>query len=229
LLGETTNRTGVDCHPDGFAGLLIADETLVLDAYADAVQQYYCRSVVCDTVSVFDHIASQNPELYDERTAMLADGVWRGDTFGTIEYLEDGHRDIFDAWQAELADAEMDVVQFTEQHYPTVYASIIAETTGKPIVPAPRPYPMTSVYPNPFNPETTIGFSSTDRGPVSLAIYDVSGRLVRLLVHETLPSGSHTAVWDGRDDQGQPVASGMYFYKLVADSFSETRKILLVK
>jgi FlgD Ig-like domain len=230
LLGEARNRTGINCQLDRFEGPLIADYGRVLEAYADAVHQFYCGDFGgCDTLSIFNHVAALHPELYDDQAAMIADGEWVTDEYETIAYLEDGHRDIFDAWQTELADAGMDMVQFTERNYRAVYASIIAETTGKPSVISPRPIPTTSSYPNPFNPETTIGFTTTDRGPVSVAIYDVSGGLVRTLVHETLSSGSHTAVWDGRDDRGQRVPSGMYFYRFVAGSFSETRKILLLK
>ena len=88
---------------------------------------------------------------------------------------------------------------------------------------------MTRSYPNPFNPETTISFAVKSRGAVSLAIYDVAGQLVRTLVDETLAEGSYSRVWDGRDNAGQPMSSGVYFYKFATNSSSDTKKIVLLK
>jgi uncharacterized repeat protein (TIGR02543 family) len=88
---------------------------------------------------------------------------------------------------------------------------------------------LSQVYPNPFNPQTTIGFSVKDRGLVSLKVYNVTGQMVRTLVNESLAAGPHKNVWDGRDDGGRPVSSGVYFCKLVANGFSQTEKMVLLK
>ena len=84
-------------------------------------------------------------------------------------------------------------------------------------------------YPNPFNPQTTIAFSLAAKGHVSLRIYDVSGALVRILANEDRASGAQSATWDGRTDAGAPAASGVYFYKLVAGDFAQTKKMVLLK
>jgi hypothetical protein len=84
-------------------------------------------------------------------------------------------------------------------------------------------------YPNPFNPQTTIAFSVRERGLVTLKVYDVSGELVRTLADESFTEGAHTKVWDGRNDAGQPVSSGVYFYKLVSNNFTQTKKMVLLK
>jgi len=84
-------------------------------------------------------------------------------------------------------------------------------------------------HPNPFNPQTTIAFSLAARGRVSLAIYDVSGRIVRTLANETRNAGAYELSWDGLDDSGQTVASGVYFYRLVAPEFTQTKKMVLLK
>jgi hypothetical protein len=84
-------------------------------------------------------------------------------------------------------------------------------------------------YPNPFNPQTTIAFSIKDRGAVSVKVYNVAGELVRTLANDDRAAGSYTLVWDGRNDAGQPVSSGVYFYKLVTNSFSQTKKMVLLK
>ena len=84
-------------------------------------------------------------------------------------------------------------------------------------------------YPNPFNPTTTIAFSLAAKGHVRLNVYNVSGQLVRTLANETRDSGAYSLTWDGRDQAGSPVSSGVYFYKLVSGSFSQTKKMVLLK
>ncbi len=105
-----------------------------------------------------------------------------------------------------------------------------------PDSPTDTPAPTASVnrldqnYPNPFNPQTTIAFSIEKRGRVRLFVYDVAGRLVKTLLDETRAAGSHTDVrWDGTNDARQPVASGVYFCRLVTDGFHQTRKMVLVQ
>lgn len=84
-------------------------------------------------------------------------------------------------------------------------------------------------YPNPFNPSTTIAFEVDAAGHVDLSVYDSSGRLVRSLVSGELRSGRHTAVWDGRDDAGRSVASGVYFCKVDTPDSSDERKMVMLK
>jgi hypothetical protein len=85
-------------------------------------------------------------------------------------------------------------------------------------------------YPNPFNPTTTIGYEVRERVPVTLAIYDVAGRRVKTLVDgETSGAGYYEQVWDGRDESGRVVASGVYFYRLDGGSHTETRRMVLLK
>ncbi len=83
--------------------------------------------------------------------------------------------------------------------------------------------------PNPFNPMTKITFGLAKDAPASLVVYDLTGRAVRTLVDGTLKAGEHTRFWDGRDSNGNSVASGVYFYKLDADTFNQTRKMVLLK
>jgi len=84
-------------------------------------------------------------------------------------------------------------------------------------------------YPNPFNPQTTIAFTIKDRGAVSLKVYNVNGELVRTLANENRAAGSYTEKWDGHNEAGQTVSSGVYFYKLVTNNFSQTKKMVLLK
>jgi hypothetical protein len=84
-------------------------------------------------------------------------------------------------------------------------------------------------YPNPFNPETTFGFDLPGTSETALSIYDIQGRLVRTLVNGTLDAGSHTARWDATDNQGNQAPAGVYLCRLSSGSFSQTRRVVLMK
>jgi hypothetical protein len=91
-------------------------------------------------------------------------------------------------------------------------------------------YSLSQNYPNPFNPTTTIKYTLKERTQVSLRIYNVAGQLTRTLVNEVKSPGEvHAATWDGRNDAGQSVSSGVYFYKLVAGDYVQTKKMVLLK
>ena len=86
--------------------------------------------------------------------------------------------------------------------------------------------------PNPFNAGTTIRFDvlgSQGGRPLHLEIYDLSGRRLQLLTWEGLGPGGHAFSWDGRDEQGREVASGVYLYRLSTAGFMSMRKMLLLK
>lgn len=84
-------------------------------------------------------------------------------------------------------------------------------------------------YPNPFQGQTTLRFTLPEQQEVRLVIYDVLGRAVRTLVNEQKQSGVHSIRWDGRNNAGQPVASGLYLGRLEVGETTQTRKLLLVK
>jgi hypothetical protein len=83
--------------------------------------------------------------------------------------------------------------------------------------------------PNPFNPSTVISYQLKEPRQVELEVYDVAGHLVRRLVDGREDVGDHAVVWDGRDVRGFATPSGVYFYRFVAEEFTESRKMLLVK
>ncbi len=83
--------------------------------------------------------------------------------------------------------------------------------------------------PNPFNPSTTIWYDVPERGYVSLAIFDASGRHIRTLASRIDGAGKHSVLWDGRDDSGVPQSSGVYFYQLRVGNQIESKKMVLLK
>jgi len=84
-------------------------------------------------------------------------------------------------------------------------------------------------YPNPFNPETKIQFGVTETSHVVLEIYNIKGQKVTTLVDNMIDSGYHEVVWQGNDNAGKPVTSGVYFYRLQANKYSGIKKMLLLK
>jgi len=93
----------------------------------------------------------------------------------------------------------------------------------------PTVYSLNQNFPNPFNPTTTIEYSIPESGNVDLVIYNMAGQKVRTLINNTQNAAFYKVVWDGRNDSGEAVASGLYFYKLVSGNFSKIEKMTLIK
>lgn len=93
----------------------------------------------------------------------------------------------------------------------------------------PNQYKLYNNYPNPFNPSTRIVFDIPRNEIVSLRIFDINGQLVRTLVDQDLPAGKHERLWDGKNDSGNFVASGIYIYRISAGHFDRSARMLLMK
>ncbi len=93
----------------------------------------------------------------------------------------------------------------------------------------PQHFSLSQNYPNPFNPQTSIRYALPQDAQVKLVIYNVLGQKIKTLVDEFQSAGHKVVWWDGKDERGDQVASGVYFYRLKADEFSEAKKMLLVK
>jgi hypothetical protein len=100
----------------------------------------------------------------------------------------------------------------------------------------PREYQLFQNYPNPFNPTTTIRYGLNQVSDVKLKIYNLLGQEIRTLISAPQEAGHHSIMWDGRDNNGIPVASGIYIYQLTANPvnavgqrFMSTRKMILMK
>ena len=93
----------------------------------------------------------------------------------------------------------------------------------------PAPVSVLTNHPNPFNPSTTITFSLPAPGKASLTVYDITGRKVRTLFSERMAAGSHSVLWDGRDDSGRAVSSGVYLSRLTTEKNTAVGRMLLLK
>lgn len=94
----------------------------------------------------------------------------------------------------------------------------------------PTEFALLQNFPNPFNPDTTIGYELAESADVTLQIYNVVGQVVRTLIaSESQSVGRYQVRWDGMDDRGMPVSSGIYFYQISAGKFQDVRKLMLLK
>ena len=105
-----------------------------------------------------------------------------------------------------------------------ITAVVPDEARGRPEV-----FALQSNYPNPFNSQTVIRYQLPQTAPVDLTVYNVAGQRVKRLVQAVKDGGYYQVTWNGRDDQGRPVGSGVYLYHLRAGSFEQTRRLLVLK
>jgi len=120
------------------------------------------------------------------------------------------------------------IVQTYFKETPCYLASAVEEQASESAVPRIR----TELFqnaPNPFNPETTIRYAVAARGPVRIEIFGVNGARVRTLVDLVQDAGVYTVRWNGTNDEGKPVGSGAYFYRLRAAGATDARKLILLK
>jgi hypothetical protein len=178
---------------------------------------WYLVTIFFDaTQRLFDFVVLD--ESYTE--LVRVEGIAFGDTasyidkamlYTSMHFIGDGYTDDFRIWKW-CGDEPV----------------IVIVSTGEPGV-TPALSTLHQNYPNPFNPITSIEFDLPKKAHTSLKIYDVSGRLIRSIVDGKLDAGSHRYKWDGKDNRGKIVASGIYFYRLKAGSFSDTRKMVLLR
>ncbi len=114
-------------------------------------------------------------------------------------------------------------------HAGTVQVSVgtdVDDTDGSQL---PRYFALSQNYPNPFNPTTVIEFALPRASDVRIELFDITGRLVRTLADGPMAAGTYSVTFDGRSSSGNQLATGVYFYRLQADSFVATKKMLLMK
>jgi flagellar hook assembly protein FlgD len=84
-------------------------------------------------------------------------------------------------------------------------------------------------YPNPFNPTTTIAFSLDEPAQTLITIYNLLGQRVTTLIDEFRPAGEHSVIWDGKDEQGKEISSGIYFYLIQSGQHVQAKKMTLLR
>ena len=105
--------------------------------------------------------------------------------------------------------------------------SLVDIESGQPIIP--KEFSLFQNFPNPFNPETTIKYQLPEAANVILEIYNITGQKIATLVNQQQSPGLRSAVWDGRDQFGAIMSSGIYIYRIQANDFTEARKMVLLR
>ena len=93
----------------------------------------------------------------------------------------------------------------------------------------PEQYSINNIYPNPFNPSTTISFSLPIRSQVELSVYNILGNKIATLENEIFERGLHHIIWNGKDNNGVNVGSGVYFCKMKSENFQQVKKLTILK
>lgn len=114
-------------------------------------------------------------------------------------------------------------------HLIRAYVSYTTSDNKEVIELLPASYSLDQNYPNPFNPSTIISYQIPEMSNVQIKIYDALGREVKTLIDEMKPAGKYNIAWDGRDNFGNRVVSGVYFYKIIAGNFVQTKKMIMMK
>jgi hypothetical protein len=128
----------------------------------------------------------------------------------------------------EIAASGIDEIELQSADLADVKGRDIAARIGSPAS-LPEKFELGRNYPNPFNPSTTISFALPGEIAIELKIYNIRGQEVKTLISKVMPAGYHEVVWDGKNSGGEEVSSGVYFYRLTAGEFSESRKMIMLK
>lgn len=116
---------------------------------------------------------------------------------------------------------------FNNQYYYEVYSTGVTSNGNDKIL-TPQ-FKLSQNFPNPFNPTTTINFSLENESTISIDIYNVTGEKVKTLFNGIEKAGSHSIEWNGADNFGNKLPTGVYFYRLNSKDFSETKKLIILK
>jgi len=169
--------------------------------------------------NLIDDFDENNP-LYNEEIPAAGYAQYREINIGLSAYLGQTvyigirHHDCFDQNFLHLEDVQIaGIAQVSED--PTPEVSFISVLNPN--------------YPNPFNPSTTISFTNMKEGKVTIEIFNIRGQKVHTLVNDFYKAGQYQVTWYGTDDQNRDVGSGIYFYQMKSDDFTQTRKMILIK
>jgi len=145
------------------------------------------------------------------------------------EELQTEITDIFEYQFIELGDVLIKSLISDEEYEIETIWTIMVESGVGVIEILPVVTRLYQNHPNPFNPTTTISFDLVNAGKVTLNIYNIKGELVRTLASGNYPAGKHNLIWNGRDDNGKTISSGVYFYHLKMKEYNSFRKAVMLK
>ena len=143
-------------------------------------------------------------------------------------YLEPEPAQSLSLAEVEYIEKLIDLLNLTSEEKAAFYRTLHGSTAPAVL---PEAFSLGRNVPNPFNPSTSISYSIPENGSihVTLSVYDLRGKLVTSLVNEVKDAGVYQVFWNGRNDTGRELPSGVYFYRLQAGEFSQVRKMVLLK
>ncbi|MDX9856310.1 MAG: LamG-like jellyroll fold domain-containing protein [candidate division Zixibacteria bacterium] len=224
-------RASVELGADNIASSLIApppapEYAVRLNLYRDDMSRPYYR----DIRSFDDHgdswVVAINPHGNDPlRGAVTASLAWDVSLMGEDTYeLREGIGADGPVVVADMRD--LTGIDVTGDNRDVFFTIVRTASSAHGL---PEQFELSQNYPNPFNPSTQISFTVPVAQDVRLDIFNVLGQRVTTLVDGRVEAGGHIVTWDGRDQSGSLVSSGVYFYRLQSSEFAETRKMMLLK
>jgi hypothetical protein len=187
-----------------------------------------------DEIAIFDGENCVGASVYQGPSTYLRISASLNDELDDVNGFNEGNPVIIKIWKAdeniEYDDLLINVYSGDNTFTPgeTTVISIDAFTSINDEI-STLTTNISSIYPNPFNPETNISFNINNSGYTLLEIYNIKGQKVKTLISENLKAGNHNIVWKGDDDNSKHVASGIYFTKLVNANNQIIKKMLLIK
>ena len=159
--------------------------------------------------------------------------AWEGDLEHSLKGFENGQEISFRVWKAKTGK-KLDIgATFTNSKESVFGGNPLSvaklNTAGDQLSITPNSFVLEQNYPNPFNPETTISFQLAKNSKINLTIYNMEGKLIKRLESGLRDAGSYEIKWNGLDERGQQVTSGVYFYRLDTGEFSDMKKMILIK
>ncbi len=220
---ESVSASGVSAHTTATGHLGH------YDSGTTDIDDYYMVTIPAEWDTLYVHSVSDS-------TLELDMAIYGSN--GTSSVASGGRYGI-EEWAAEANPAE--TTYYIKMHRWSgwgAYSFIVSNSTaarpgdisvGVREIETPSVYRLMAPYPNPFNPSTTVSFVIPEAGNARLTVYDMLGRQVAVLIDRHLTAGTHTTVWNARNDAGQKVGAGIYLFHLKAGSYSAHQKALLLK
>jgi choice-of-anchor B domain-containing protein len=164
-------------------------------------------------IRVFNISDPTNPVIVDEFDTSARFGEEFGGAFGVYPFAPSGNVYLSDEEKGLFVFAFNDPTTDVNTDFPEV----------------PKQFTLLDNYPNPFNPATTISYKLPKTAQVNLVVYNALGQPIKTLLNSIQSAGTHRVVWDGQNDSGKQVSSGIYYYRIKTENFKATKRMLLLK
>jgi hypothetical protein len=153
----------------------------------------------------------------------VSDPTLESFTIASAYIPKPAHR-LMTVWHEKSADGQLQVAWNDQLDF-----SVDVPLSSAGANPIPHTYSLDQNYPNPFNAGTIISFALPEASRVKVTVFNVLGQTVKVLADQDMTAGVQRLSWDGRDDNGNSASSGVYFYRIAANSFTDTKKMTLIK